>query len=123
MRVSRSETTMNYVLLGAFALFALAPVITILATSVSATLGESGGLHLSNFVEAWTIATSCGELDSEAIVHDALTPWIRLPKLDAKLAIHTARKIGKLSGDGGIGGSGADWGAGGVSAVIVAIAL
>ena len=41
MRVSRAETTLNYVILLAFAAFALAPVLTILATSVSAPLGES----------------------------------------------------------------------------------
>src|SRR5690606_23776836 len=45
----------NYVILLGFAAFALTPVLTILATSVSAPLGESGGLHLDNFVRAWTI--------------------------------------------------------------------
>lgn len=55
MRVSRAETTMNYVLLLGFAAFALAPVLTILAASVSAPLGQSGGLHLENFARAWTV--------------------------------------------------------------------
>lgn len=55
MRVSRAETTLNYVILLAFAAFALIPVLTILATSVSAPLGESGGLHLENFARAWTV--------------------------------------------------------------------
>ena len=40
MRVSRAETTLNYVILIAFAAFALTPVLTILATAVSAPLGE-----------------------------------------------------------------------------------
>jgi hypothetical protein len=43
MRVSRAETTLNYVILLAFAAFALAPVLTILATSVSAPLGRAAG--------------------------------------------------------------------------------
>ena len=55
MRVSRAETTMNYVLLLGFAAFALAPVLTILAASVSAPQGQSGGLHLENFARAWTV--------------------------------------------------------------------
>ncbi|ATG56259.1 sugar ABC transporter permease [Brachybacterium ginsengisoli] len=55
MRVSRVETAANYVILVGFALFALAPVLTIVLTSVSAPLGETGGLHLSNYVDAWTV--------------------------------------------------------------------
>lgn len=54
MRVSRAEVSMNYVILVAFAIFALTPVITILLTSVAPPLGESGGIHLDNFVRAWT---------------------------------------------------------------------
>lgn len=68
MRVSRTETMMNYVLLGGFALFALMPVLTILVTSVSAPLGEVGGLHLSNFVDAWTIGGFGRSLGNSVVV-------------------------------------------------------
>ncbi|WP_114853139.1 carbohydrate ABC transporter permease [Brachybacterium sp. YJGR34] len=68
MRVSRAETTMNYVLLLGFAAFALAPVITILVTAVSAPLGESGGIHLGNFARAWTIGGFGRTLGNSAVV-------------------------------------------------------
>lgn len=68
MRVSRTETMMNYVLLGGFALFALMPVLTILVTSVSAPLGEVGGLHLLNFVDAWTIGGFGRSLGNSVVV-------------------------------------------------------
>ena len=68
MRVSRAETTLNYVLLLGFAAFALAPVLTILATSVSAPLGQSGGLHLENFAKAWTVGGFGSSLGHSAVV-------------------------------------------------------
>lgn len=68
MRVSRGETAMNYVLLGGFALFALAPVVTILLTSVAPPLGEVGGIHLSNFVEAWTVGGFGRSLGNSVVV-------------------------------------------------------
>ena len=68
MRVSRAETTLNYVILIAFAAFALSPVLTILATAVSAPLGEPAGLHLSNFAEAWTVGGFGQSLGRSAIV-------------------------------------------------------
>ncbi|MGP9602340.1 carbohydrate ABC transporter permease [Brachybacterium sp. AOP42-E1-35] len=68
MRVSRAETSMNYVILLGFAAFALIPVLTILATSVSAPLGESGGLHLSNFAKAWTIGGFGRSLGNSVVV-------------------------------------------------------
>lgn len=68
MRVSRAETTLNYVLLLGFAAFALAPVLTILATSVSAPLGQSGGLHLENFAKAWTVGGFGTSLGISAVV-------------------------------------------------------
>ncbi|WP_262982716.1 hypothetical protein [Sphingobium sp. SCG-1] len=35
----------------------------------------------------------------DVIIHDAPTDWINPPRLDATLAIHTARKIGMLNAD------------------------
>lgn len=60
MRVSRAETVMNYVILLAFAIFALTPILVILTTAFSPRLGAEDGfqlntLQLSNFVDAWTI--------------------------------------------------------------------
>lgn len=55
MRVSSAERTVNYVVLALFALFALTPIVTILATAVSPQIGEAPGLHLGNFAEAWVI--------------------------------------------------------------------
>ncbi|MBB5832896.1 carbohydrate ABC transporter permease [Brachybacterium aquaticum] len=68
MRVSRGEAVMNYVLLIAFAAFALGPVLTILATSVSAPLGEPAGFYLSNFVDAWTIGGFGRSLQNSIVV-------------------------------------------------------
>jgi len=62
MRVSRAERSANYVILFAFALFALIPILTILQAALgpsdSAGTGESAtfaGLHLGNFTEAWQV--------------------------------------------------------------------
>lgn len=58
MRVSAAERTMNYLmlaLLALFALFALWPMVSIVATSLGPRIGEAPGLHLDNFVEAWSI--------------------------------------------------------------------
>ena len=66
MRVSRSERTANYVILLAFALFALIPILTILQAalgpgdSAGTGVGNQGaasvaGLHFANFTEAWQV--------------------------------------------------------------------
>src|SRR5690606_5589508 len=55
--------------------------------------------RIGSEVEARTRATIWGDGVSEAISHDAPTDWISPPKLDAMLAIHTARKIPNESGD------------------------
>ena len=55
MRVSAAERTMNYLMLALFALFALWPMVSIVATSLGPRIGEAPGLHLDNFVEAWSI--------------------------------------------------------------------
>lgn len=68
MRVSRAETAANYVILLGFAAFALAPVLTIVATSVSAPLGETGALHPSNFARAWSVGGFGQSLGHSAVV-------------------------------------------------------
>ena len=65
MKVSRAERTANYVILGAFALFALIPILTILQAALGPSdtagtgTGNQGGalagLHLENFTEAWQV--------------------------------------------------------------------
>src|SRR5690625_4647441 len=67
MKVSRGEVTMNYVILVAFAIFALTPVITILLTSVAPPLGVSAGLHLGSSPRAWAVA-GCGRLLGDAVL-------------------------------------------------------
>jgi hypothetical protein len=47
-------------------------------------------------IEAWTSATIPAD-PIEVIIHEAPTDWIRPPKLDARLASQTARKIGLSS--------------------------
>jgi raffinose/stachyose/melibiose transport system permease protein len=59
--ISRAERSANYVILIAFALFALAPILTILQSALAAsddpssTSGSIAGLHFGNFVDAWEI--------------------------------------------------------------------
>lgn len=60
MRVPRGETAVNYVLLAAFALFAVWPVLTVVAAALGpddasgATVGSGIlGLHPENLVTAW----------------------------------------------------------------------
>jgi hypothetical protein len=55
-------------------------------------------------VDACTSATRVGEAASDTIIQDAPTDWIRPPKFDARLDIHTMRKIGMVSGEGVAGG-------------------
>jgi hypothetical protein len=51
-------------------------------------------------VAAGTSAISKGEAESEVIIHAAATDWINPPKLEARLAIQMARKMGTEKGDG-----------------------
>ena len=59
--VSSAERTANYVILVAFATFALSPILTVLTSALGAPdAGDTGGLtiaglHLGNFAEAWQI--------------------------------------------------------------------
>ncbi|VXC78681.1 hypothetical protein SPHINGOAX6_50043 [Sphingomonas sp. AX6] len=74
---------------------ACAPSITCLRSRLSATApDQSDSSRMGNAVDAWTSATICDDGVSDVISHDAPTDWINPPKLDAMLAIHTARNTG-----------------------------
>lgn len=55
MRVSAPERTMNYVVLIAFAVFALGPILSIVAMALGPRIGAPSGIHPGNLVEAWRI--------------------------------------------------------------------
>ena len=61
MRVSSAERRANYVVLTLFAVFALTPVLTVLAAALGPADAGAGtgrafaGLHWGNFVDAWRI--------------------------------------------------------------------
>ena len=63
---------------------------------------------IGSVVDAGTSATSTGEADSEVIIQAAPTDWISPPKLDARLAIQIARKMGMAKGEEGWGDSALD---------------
>ena len=70
---SRRELTLTYVVLGAFSLVALAPVVGIVLTALQdpdglATFGSFNGLHPSNFVDAWEDGNFGPYLRSSVIV-------------------------------------------------------
>jgi raffinose/stachyose/melibiose transport system permease protein len=70
---SRRELTLTYVVLGAFSLIALAPVVGIVLTALQdpdglATFGSFNGLHPSNFVDAWEDGNFGPYLRSSVIV-------------------------------------------------------
>ena len=55
---NRGEQTLTYVVLGAFSLIALLPIVGIIFTALQdpnagATFGTFDGLHFSNFSDAW----------------------------------------------------------------------
>ncbi len=55
--------------------------------------------RMGSAMAVWTSATMSAELAMEVISQAAPTDWIRLPKFDARLAIHTFRKIGVWNGE------------------------
>src|SRR5690606_13563644 len=65
---------------------------------------------IGSVTEAWTNAT-ISVLPIEVIIQEAPTDWISPPKFDARLAIHTARKIGLFSGERKVGRAGCGPGA------------
>src|SRR5699024_9317797 len=91
MKVSRGEVTMNYVILVAFAIFALTPVITILLTSVAPPLGESGGIHLDNFARAWTVGGFGRSLGNSVVVAASVVGLATVLSVGAGYAFGTMR--------------------------------
>ena len=57
---------------------------------------------IGSVVEACTRATRSADAPMEVISHAAPTDWISPPKLEARLASHTARKMRCRKGDKGI---------------------
>jgi raffinose/stachyose/melibiose transport system permease protein len=56
--INRREQSLAYVVLGAFSIFALAPIVGIVFTALQdrhgvATFGSFDGLHFGNFADAW----------------------------------------------------------------------
>ncbi|WP_152353770.1 carbohydrate ABC transporter permease [Brachybacterium subflavum] len=68
MRVSPAERTMNYVVLAAFAVFALFPVLTILRDAFSPRIGAAGGIHPENLIDAWRIGGFGASLGNSLVV-------------------------------------------------------
>src|SRR5262245_58724468 len=56
-------------------------------------------------VDAWTSETMSADPAIEVISHAAPTDWMRPPRLEARLAAHTARKVEWLKGANGDGRS------------------
>src|SRR4051812_33828344 len=68
-------------------------------SKLSATApAASEKIMTGSVVEACTSATRSAEPVVAVISQAAPTDWMRLPRLDARLASHTARKIGWLKG-------------------------
>jgi raffinose/stachyose/melibiose transport system permease protein len=70
---SRREQAVAYTILGAFSLFALAPIVGIVLTALqdpngASTFGAFDGLHFGNFADAWTEGHFGTYLKSSAIV-------------------------------------------------------
>ncbi len=70
---SRRELSLTYAVLGAFSVFALAPVVGIVLTALQdpdglAAFGSFNGLHPSNFVDAWEDGNFGPYLRSSVIV-------------------------------------------------------
>ncbi len=70
---SRSEQTFGYVVLGVFSIIALAPIVGIVFTALQSqtantTFGSFGGLHFSNFKDAWEQGNFGSYLKSSVIV-------------------------------------------------------
>jgi raffinose/stachyose/melibiose transport system permease protein len=70
---SRREQAVAYTILGAFSLFALAPIVGIMLTALqdpngASTFGAFDGLHFGNFADAWTEGHFGTYLKSSAIV-------------------------------------------------------
>ena len=58
-------------------------------------------IMIGSEVDAWTSATMSSEAAIEVISQAAPTDWIRPPRLEARLASHTARNTGWVIGASG----------------------
>src|SRR3546814_19253537 len=72
--------------------------------SASAPAGSDSSM-IGSVTDAWPSATSSA-LPIEVIIHEAPTDWIRPPKLDARMAIQTARHSGLRSEERRVGKGG-----------------
>jgi raffinose/stachyose/melibiose transport system permease protein len=69
MKVSPFERGVNYVVLTLFALYALAPIVTIFLTALRPQSGvQGGGLHVENSVDAWRIGNFGTALGNSVLV-------------------------------------------------------
>lgn len=68
MRVTPAERAMNYVILCLFALFALAPIVSIVRTSLAPQTGRPAGIHWENLREAWSIGGFSHTLTNSLVV-------------------------------------------------------
>ena len=56
MKTSGTERTLNYVILTVFAIFAISPILTIVATALGPQVrDQTSGLHFGNLIDAWNI--------------------------------------------------------------------
>src|SRR4051794_17823606 len=59
----------------------------------AAAPARSENSMIGSELAAWTRATMSAEGAIEVISHEAPTPWMRLPKLETRLAVQMARKM------------------------------
>ncbi|WP_406829544.1 carbohydrate ABC transporter permease [Pedococcus sp. KACC 23699] len=101
MRVSRAERTGNYVILIAFAIFALTPVLTILGAALGPddAAGAGGGavssgilgLHPGNFAKAWDVGHFGSYLRTSLLVSTTVVVISLLFSILAGYALGTMR--------------------------------
>ncbi len=101
MKVSRAERTGNYVILIAFAIFALTPVLTILGAALGPddAAGTAGGaatsgilgLHPGNFAKAWDVGHFGSYLRTSLLVSTTVVVISLLLSILAGYALGTMR--------------------------------
>ncbi|AKU15999.1 carbohydrate ABC transporter permease [Luteipulveratus mongoliensis] len=93
MRVSTSERTLNYVILVAFAIFALYPIITIVVAALQSDAEAPGGV--SNFSEAWDIGRFGSYLRTSVLVSTFVVAISTVLSILAGYAFGTMRFRGR----------------------------
>lgn len=91
MRVSAGERAMNYAVLAVCALFAVIPVLTIISTALSPTVGAAPGLHPENLLEAWSVGGFGRALLNSMIVAVIVVSCALVLSLGAGYAFGTMR--------------------------------